>query len=47
MTGTRQFTVTSPSGRSRWLLQLRADSPAHLDQALRDTAADGSLVMPR
>jgi hypothetical protein len=47
MTGTRQFTVASPSRRARWLLQLRADSPAHLDQALRDTGAGGSLVVPR
>lgn len=47
MTGTRQFTVASPSSRARRLLQLRADSPAHLDQALRDAEAGGSLVVPR
>jgi hypothetical protein len=48
MTGIRQFTVASPSGRAdRRILQLRADSPAHLEEALWETAADGGPVTTR
>jgi hypothetical protein len=39
--------VVKPGGHADWLLRLHADSPEHLEEALRDTAVNGGLVMPK
>lgn len=39
--------IAASDGHTEWVLRLHADSPEHLEEALRDTAVDGGLVMPR
>lgn len=44
--GAEVWYVPGSDGHTEWILRLHADSPGHLEEALRDTAADGGWVTP-